>query len=89
MHFVPMDQELIEKAIEGFEDALGPATKKLDAFYRQFVCPYCGGDCTKEAAPIGHVFNEEELVQRSVLRCKQCSLCLILTPVWYLNVRDI
>lgn len=74
MHFVPMDPELIKKAIKGFNDELEPARTKLDAFYRQCRCPNCEGECDKEDAPIGHVFSDEELVQRSVLRCKQCSL---------------
>jgi len=68
-----MDPELIKKAIEVFEDELGPARRRLDAFYRQFVCPHCEGECSKETEP-NHVFSPDELVQRSVLRCQQCGL---------------
>jgi len=74
MHFVPMDPELIKKAIEGYEDALTPAARRLEAFYRQFKCPHCGGDCSKETV-VGHAFSDpDSLVPRSVLRCDQCSL---------------
>jgi len=74
MHFIPMDPELIAKAIEGHEDILAPEQKKLDTFYRQFVCPHCGGECAKETVR-GHAFADRGTpVARSCLRCKQCGL---------------
>jgi hypothetical protein len=75
MHFIPMDPELARKAIEGYQDELTAEAEKLDAFYRQFVCPNCGGKCRREIS-VSHAFADEDtIVPRSILRCVQCS-CL-------------
>lgn len=77
MPFVEMDPELVFALIEGYEDVLTPAVNKLDAFYRQFVCPTCGGSCRKELqvnANGGHAFSDPDTpVARCVLRCQVCS----------------
>jgi len=74
-----MDPELVWKLIEGYQNELDPEAKKLDAFYRQFKCPRCRGNCRKEihAGPDGgHAFSDPEtLVARALLRCLLCS-CL-------------
>ena len=73
--FEELDAEIAAKAIEGYENELSAETQKLDAFYRQFDCPRCGGGCQRETLP-GHAFNDPDtLVPRSVLRCRSCS-CL-------------
>lgn len=70
-----MDPALIWKLIEGFQNELEPEVRKLDAFYRQFHCPRCGGACRKETDP-RHAFSDPEtLVARSLLRCTLCT-CL-------------
>lgn len=71
-----MDPEFAWKAIEGYANELVPEQKSLDAFYRQFKCPRCGGNCRKEVLSARHAFSDPEtLVPRSVLRCLSCD-CL-------------
>lgn len=75
MHFKAMDPELVWKSIEGYHNELVGEQKALDAFYRQFVCPLCKGNCSKEMLA-SHAFSDKEtLVARSVLRCEVCQ-CL-------------
>lgn len=69
-----MDPELIKKAIEGFSDELSAERKELDEFYEDCRCPNCEGKCHKEEPPPGQVFAQGILVQKSFLRCEQCSL---------------
>lgn len=73
MFFKTLDPELARKAIEGYEDVLTPEKNKLDAFYRQFKCKRCGGNCRKEMVA-GHVFAADSLSPRCVLRCLTCDL---------------
>lgn len=69
-----MDPALILKAIEGYENALAPEEKALEAFYRQFKCIRCGGAMRRENVA-GHVFSDPDvLVPRSCLRCLDCQL---------------
>ena len=49
--FKEMDPELVTKLLEGYENELGPATRKLEAFYRQFKCPKCKGLICRERLP--------------------------------------
>lgn len=73
MPFIEADPELMLKAIEGYQNELGPEKERLDAFYRQFRCKRCGGSCRKETIR-GHCFSDPStLVPRAVLRCLGCS----------------
>jgi rubredoxin len=75
MAIVELDPEIAWKAIEGYQNELEPAQKALEAFYRQFRCPRCGGSCRKEILA-NHAFADPDtLVARSVLRCNSCE-CL-------------
>lgn len=75
MHFKTLDPEIAWKSIEGYHNELVDEQKALDAFYRQFTCPMCQGNCHKETLA-AHVFADKAtLVQRSVLRCDKCK-CL-------------
>jgi hypothetical protein len=75
MGFVEMDQELLLRLLEGTEDELSGEVKALDAMYRQFICPQCGGRCQKEFDR-RHAFSDPAtLVPRALLRCVDCS-CL-------------
>lgn len=75
MSFIEMDPELAWKLIEGYPNELEPESRKLDAFYRQFQCPQCKGNCIKEISA-AHAFQDPDtLVPRSLLRCRVCS-CL-------------
>lgn len=75
MPFIEMDPKLAFKAIEGYQNELGPEKRKLDAFYRQFVCKRCGGAVQKETASWRHAFGDPEiLTPRAVLRCTQCRM---------------
>lgn len=68
-----LDPELAWKAIEGYTNELAPEQKALDAFYRQFRCKQCGGECRKEIASVKHAFGDPQtIVPRSVLRCAVC-----------------
>ena len=71
MLFQPMKPSELLKALEGYQNELEPERKALEAFYRQFRCPACQGECRKESVA-GHVFAEGTLVPRSVLRCLTC-----------------
>ncbi len=76
MSFKELDPELAWKAIEGYTNELAPEQKALDAFYRQFKCPRCGGNCGKETLNATHAFADAStIVPRSVLRCLSCK-CL-------------
>jgi hypothetical protein len=70
-----MPPEVIEKILEGYEDALEPEWRKQEAFYRQFACPRCEGRCEKAFISIKHAFGDGALVARSGLQCTLCS-CL-------------
>ena len=75
MPYVEMDPAVVMKLLEGYKDELSPEAKKLEAFYKQFICPRCGGACSKELLK-NHAFADPDtLIPRAVLRCKQCS-CL-------------
>lgn len=68
-----MDPDLVWKAIEGHQNELEPEQRKLDAFYRQFVCPRCKGKCHKEY-DAQHAFSDPDtLVPRALLRCDDCT----------------
>jgi uncharacterized protein with PIN domain len=74
MHYKEMDPALALKAIEGFENVLEPEAKAQEAFYRQFRCKRCGGQCRKEMVR-GHVFSDPQtMVPRSCLRCPSCDI---------------
>lgn len=79
MSFVELDPEVALKAIEGYENELDPELKSLAAFYRQFVCPRCKGEMSREFAvgeSGGHAFADKNFATpRSLLRCRGCS-CL-------------
>jgi hypothetical protein len=76
MGIIEMDPEVAKKLLEGYQNELEPEVKALDAFYRQFKCPRCKGDCRKEYAQ-NHVFNDPNtLTARALLRCTRCK-CLL------------
>jgi hypothetical protein len=73
MPIVPMDPELVWRAIEGYSNELDPEQKKLEALYRQFSCPRCDGPWQKEILSAKHAFADKDtLVPRAVLRCRIC-----------------
>lgn len=67
-----MDPELALKLLEGYENELAPAQKVQDAFYRNMVCPRCGGQCQKEFISADHTFGGSSLIPRSGLKCSMC-----------------
>lgn len=72
MPFVEMDPALVRKAIEGYQNELGPEQLKLEAFYRQFRCQRCKSVCRKEY-DAKHAFSDpDSLVPRALLRCTGC-----------------
>lgn len=76
MGFIEMDQELLRKLLEGTEDELSGEVQKLEALYRQYMCPQCGGRCQKEFDR-RHAFSDPNVaVPRALLRCVDCS-CLL------------
>jgi hypothetical protein len=77
MPFIEMDPELVFAAIEGYNNELVDEQKRLDTFYRQFVCKRCGGQCRTEThRDPRHAFGDPDvLVPRSILRCLTCD-CL-------------
>ena len=73
--FIEMDPEVALKAIEGHDNVLAPENTSMEAFYRQFVCPQCGGRCEKSFISPQHAFGGETLIARYGLRCVLCD-CL-------------
>lgn len=72
MKFKELSPEVALKAIEGHTNLLEPEAKKLDAFYRQFVCLKCKGPVQKEIV-LSHAFKDPDtFVPRSCLRCQIC-----------------
>jgi len=70
--FKELDPEIAFKAIEGFTDELESESTALEAFYRQFSCPWGCGSLHKET-DIRHAFSDPDtLVPRSLLRCGLC-----------------
>lgn len=74
MHFKPMAPERLAQLLEGYRNELEPERKKLDAFYRQCVCPKCKSACRKETVPSHAFADPDSLVPRSCLRCLHCEL---------------
>lgn len=73
--FTEMDPEVVWKLVEGYQNELEPEYNKMEAFYRQFDCPRCGGTCRKEFVA-NHAFSDPDaLIARALLRCTLCS-CL-------------
>ncbi len=68
-----LDPELAWKAIEGHEDVVSPEAKGLDAFYRQFACPRCKCQLTKQFDS-RHAFGpgNDGLVAHALLTCGFC-----------------
>jgi rubredoxin len=72
MSFKTMDPKLAWEAIRPYTNELESENTKLEAFYRQFVCPACKGHCVKEYSP-SHAFSDPgTLVARALLRCTTC-----------------
>jgi hypothetical protein len=67
-----MDPELAQKAIEGYQNELAPEQLKLEAFYRQFRCQRCKGQCRKEYNSQHAFADPDSLIPRALLRCTEC-----------------
>jgi len=75
MSFKEMDPELALKLIEGYQNELAPEQNVQEAFYRQHVCPRCGGNVEKHFISVRHAFGGDGLLPRSGLKCLRCN-CL-------------
>lgn len=75
-----LDPELAAKAIQGYRDAITPAARADEAFYRQFSCPECGGDMIKEylggPRARGVTWVEGSNTPQALLRCAACKLLM-------------
>jgi hypothetical protein len=71
MPFVEMDPAFALAALEGYQDELSSEKRANDAFYRQFRCPRCGGECSPEYSA-QHAFGGGAVVPRALLRCLKC-----------------
>lgn len=73
MPFVEMTPEDALAAVEGYEDVLTGEQLKLNAFYRQFICPSCKGTSLSKRHATRHAFADPNwLVARATLVCNQC-----------------
>lgn len=72
MPIVELDPVVAWKAIEGYQNELGPEAAKLEALYRQVVCPRCGEPGRKEFDPRHAFADQDALVARALLRCLKC-----------------
>jgi len=73
--FKEMDEDIVLRLIQGYEDELTPETIKQDAFYRQFSCPRCSVPLQKEHDP-RTAFDSESIVPKALLRCPECRYLL-------------
>lgn len=68
------------KAIQGYKDEITPAARTDDAFYRQFSCPSCRGEMTREflggVRGAGVTWVEGEITPQALLRCVSCRLLM-------------
>jgi hypothetical protein len=73
MPYTELDPEVALAAIAGYENAFEGEQRKMDAFYRQFICPSCkSGSLSKRFLP-GHTFADpDHLLARATLVCNEC-----------------
>jgi phage FluMu protein Com len=75
-----LNPELARIAIQGYEDEITPAAKADESFYRQFRCPRCKSEMSKEflggARGVGVTWVDGSLTPRALLRCNSCKLLL-------------
>jgi hypothetical protein len=73
MQYTEIDPEIAQAAIEGYESAFDGEQKKLDAFYRQFICPSCKSPSLAKRFNAGHAFSDPScLIARATLVCNEC-----------------
>jgi ribosomal protein S27AE len=71
-----MDPEMVRRAVEGYQDELGPALRVQEAFYHQkSSCPRCQSSMAKEF-DARTAFVPDEPLPRALLRCEQCGLLM-------------
>jgi hypothetical protein len=67
-----LDPEVAQAAIKDYEDALSSEAQELDKLYHSFKCPRGCGQLQREI-DARHTFSDENyLVGRALLRCKNC-----------------
>ncbi len=76
MHFKLLDEEVILRAIDGYENELAKESARLKEMYEKCSCPGCGGKNLLRFMLPGHVFSKssDTFAARSMLRCRDCSL---------------
>jgi RNase P subunit RPR2 len=67
-----LDPDLAWKAIEGHEDVVSTEARALDAFYRQFSCPRCKCQLTKQFDTRTAFNHSEGTVAHALLICGTC-----------------
>jgi hypothetical protein len=73
MPYREMNPEDVWKAIEGHENVLSGEQKKMDVFYRQFVCPSCKGTALSRRFDPRHAFADPtQIMARATLFCDEC-----------------
>ena len=74
MPYIELDPDVVLKAIEGHENILEGEQKKMEAFYRQFICPSCKGTALSKRFDSRHAFADPEcLLARATLACNDCN----------------
>lgn len=75
-----LNPTLARVAIQGYQDEISPAQRTDDAFYRQFICPSCGCNMSKEflggASGQGTTWMNGSPTPRAMLRCTNCNLLM-------------
>lgn len=75
LHFVELDPEVAQKAIEGHTDVLTGESLKAEALYRQHTaCPNgCGPTMEKAGAHPNFAFGDSNwLIPRCIMKCYAC-----------------
>lgn len=75
-----LSPEIARKAIQGYKDEISPAAVADDAFYRQFRCPSCRADMTREflggSHAVGVTWVDGCATPQALLRCTECKLLM-------------
>lgn len=74
-HFIQLDPEVAQKAIEGYDCSLSAEQVQAEALYRQHVrCPRgCGNTMQKHAGSVAFAFSDPNWnIPRCLMRCHHC-----------------
>jgi hypothetical protein len=73
MAFVELKPEVVFAALEGHKNILVGEQEKMDAYYRQFICPSCKSPSLSKRFIPGHAYSDPSYtLARATLLCNEC-----------------